>query len=446
MISVSGIRGIVGSGLTPELIVQYVAALGTAFGPGQVYVGRDSRTSGEMVRSAVFSALISVGCDPVDLGVCSTPTVEFAVQESDAVAGVVISASHNPVEWNALKLLDSSGLFLDKDEGARISRIVEERSFQYTNWEGLGVPGSYKHAVEDHISAVLRIPYLDLAAIRKRRFRVVYDCVNGAGATILPDLFDALGCDTHPLNLEPHGHFAHTPEPTPANIEELCKWVRETGSHVGFAVDPDVDRLAIVSEKGDPLGEEYTIVLAASLILSKKKGPVVVNVSTTRAVQDVCRSSDVECLQTPVGESHVVSRMKEVDAVVGGEGNGGVILPDVHPGRDAPVAIALTLQHLTEFNGPLSALWDSMPRYSMTKQKIEIGNVDLDQLIEQLEKAHRGDEFNRIDGLRIDSDDGWVHIRKSNTEPIIRVITEASHLERAKSLSEDTVKQIRALM
>ena len=446
MISVSGIRGVVGGGLSPELIVRYAAALGTLYGPGRVLVGRDSRISGEMVRSAVFSALISVGCDPVDLGICPTPTVEYAVQESNAVAGIIITASHNPVEWNALKLLNGNGLFLNEKEGGRITRIIEDHGYAYKNWETLGTAGAYEGAITDHIDAVLRIPYIDVDVIRKKRFRVAYDCVNGAGGTILPELFESLGCETHPLNLDPSGRFAHAPEPVPANIRRLSDVVRATGSDIGFAVDPDVDRLALVSEKGTPLGEEYTIVLAVHHVLSKEKGPVAVNVSTTRAVQEVCRTFDVPCFLTPVGEIHVVSRMLREKAVIGGEGNGGIILPSVHPGRDAPVGIAVILQLLTEFGGPLSALWESMPHYRMTKEKIHTGETDPETLIQRLREVHQEDRIDLTDGLRIDRTGGWVHVRKSNTEPVIRVIAESSTDKKSKQLCEETLQRLRDWM
>ncbi|MCJ7813424.1 phosphoglucosamine mutase, partial [bacterium] len=269
MISVSGIRGIVGEGLTPQLIVNFSAAVGSYYGKGRVMIGRDSRESGDMVKMAVFSGLMSVGCHPVDLGICPTPTVQMAVRHSDAVGGVVITASHNPVVWNALKLLSSEGLFLTQEEGIEVNQIVEKEQFSFVGWNQIGQVSTYGNAVDDHIDAILNMPYLDIPSVRKRRFRVAFDCVNGAGGTILPKLLNQLGCDIFPLNEESHGRFAHTPEPVPENLKDLCKHVVKNKADIGFAVDPDVDRLAIVAESGEPLGEEYTVTLSTKFILEK---------------------------------------------------------------------------------------------------------------------------------------------------------------------------------
>jgi phosphomannomutase len=446
MIGVSGIRGIVGEGLSPQLITDFSAAVGTFYGAGRVIVGRDSRKTGEMVKSAVFAGLLSVGCSPVDLGVCPTPTVQLRVQNSDAVGGIVITASHNPVEWNALKLLTNEGLFLDSDEGARVQQIVNKKQFHFVSWDDVGPTEIYEHAIQDHINAVLGLSFLDVPNIQKRAFRVAFDCVNGAGGTILPDLFKALGCELFPLNQEPHGRFAHTPEPVPENITDLCRQVHTHHADIGFAVDPDVDRLAIVAETGDPLGEEYTIVLAAKYLLSQKKGKVVVNVSTTRAIDDVARESGAEVIRTSVGEIHVAKKMKEVHAVVGGEGNGGVLLPEAHLGRDAPVAIALTLQHLLESRMKLSELWGRLPQYRMTKKKIAIGSADPDAILHAVRKRYNGEKLVLIDGVKIERPDSWIHIRKSNTEPIIRIIAEAPSEKASELLCTTFVKQIQDII
>jgi len=445
MISVSGIRGIVGEGLTPELIVNFAAATGTFYGRGKVMVGRDSRVTGEMVKGAVLSGLMSVGCHPIDLGICPTPTVQLAVQNSDAVGGIVITASHNPVEWNALKLLSSKGLFLDPEEGAAVKQIIDQKGFGFAAWDEIGRIETYNRAVEDHINSILRIPYLQVDEIHARKFRVAYDCVNGAGSTILPKLLQDLGCETFPINLDPHGQFAHAPEPVPQNIRDLCEHVRETKADIGFAVDPDVDRLAIVAETGTPLGEEYTVVLATRFILSKKKGAVVVNVSTTRAVDDIANTYQSEIIRTPVGEIHVAKGMKASGAVIGGEGNGGVLLPEVHLGRDAPVAIALTLQHLLEFGGTVSELWQSLPQYTMTKKKIEIGTKNPDHILKKIGEKYKDEKLNLIDGLKIERPDSWIHIRKSNTEPIIRIITEAKTSDASEKLCNHFIEQINKL-
>jgi len=443
MISVSGIRGIVGEGLSPELLVNFSAAVGTFYGRGRVMVGRDSRMTGDMVKHAVFSGLMSVGCDPVDLGVVPTPTTQLAVEHSDAVGGIVVTASHNPVEWNALKLLSAEGLFLDEAEGAEVKRIAETKSFRYAPWEKVGRLSAYDRAVDDHIQAVLGIPFLDVTTLRKRKFRVAYDCVNGAGGTILPKLLEAFGCETFPLNQEPHGRFAHTPEPVPANLVDLSHHVLKTGAEIGFAVDPDVDRLAIVAETGEPIGEEYTLTMAVAFVLSKRKGKVVVNVSTTRAVDDVAARFKAEVLRTPVGEIHVAKRMKTSGATIGGEGNGGVILPDVHLGRDAPVAIALTLQHLLESGGTLSDMWKSAPQYTMTKKKVLIDGLDPDAVIQAIWDKHRKEKCNTLDGLKIERPDSWVQIRKSNTEPIIRILSEAKTAEQSEELCDAFISEIK---
>jgi len=446
MISISGIRGIIGDGLTPELVVKFSAAAGTFYGNGNVMVGRDSRVTGEMLKAAVFSGLMSVGCNPVDLGICSTPTVELAVKNSDAVGGIIITASHNPVEWNALKLLTSEGLFLDQKEGETLKQIIEGKKFSYASWDKIGEIKKYDRATEDHIEAVLKIPSINVEKIRKRKFKVAFDCVNGAGGTIIPELLKELGCEIFPMNEEATGRFAHIPEPVPANLQDLCNYVKQTGAEIGFAVDPDVDRCAIVGETGEPIGEEYTVTLATEFILSKKKGPVAVNISTTRAVDDVARKFGIEVIRTPVGEINVAKKMKEIGAVIGGEGNGGVILPDIHLGRDAPVAIALTLQYLIETDKTISELWKSLPRYVMTKKKIEIGNSNPDQILEKVKEAHTHERLNLIDGIKIERPDSWVHIRKSNTEPIIRIIAEAKTKEESEDICDNFFKEIEHLL
>ena len=442
MIGISGIRGIVGEGLSPHLLTRFAAAAGTFYGPGEVIVGRDSRVTGEMVKSAVFSGLLSVGCDPVDIGVCPTPTVQLRTQNTDAVGGIAITASHNPVEWNALKLLNHEGLFLDQEQGIRVQEIEETESFRFVPWDGVGTIRNYNGAIQDHIDAVLNLEFLDVEKIRKRHFRVAFDCVNGAGGTILPKLLESLGCELFPLNQEPHGRFAHTPEPVPENIVDLCRVVRTQKTDIGFAVDPDVDRLAIVAETGEPLGEEYTVVLAANYILSQKTGKVVVNVSTTRAIDEVARKAGAEVIRTPVGEIHVAKKMKEVQAVIGGEGNGGVLLPEIHLGRDAPTAIVLTLQHLVESQQNLSGLWHSLPQYHMTKKKIHIGDIDPDLILETIRLKYKDEKLILVDGVKIERSDSWIHIRKSNTEPIVRVMTEAPTRSASELLNSAFLEEI----
>ncbi|MBN2414983.1 phosphoglucosamine mutase [bacterium] len=446
MISVSGIRGIVGEGLSPLLITEFAAAAGTLYGAGRVMVGRDSRITGEMVQSAVFAGLTAVGCNPVDLGVCSTPTVEMAVQHSDAVGGIVITASHNPVEWNALKLLTSEGLFLDEEQGAAVAGIVQRRGFAWAPWDGIGRVSEKTGASEEHVQAILSLPLIDAAAVRRRGFRVACDCVNGAGGTILPQLFEALGCTVFFLNREPTGRFSHTPEPVPEHLGDLCRLTVSEKADIGFAVDPDVDRCAIIDEEGVPWGEEYTVSFAAAHVLANMKGPVVVNMSTTRAVDDIAAAAGAVCHRTKVGEIHVAKKMLETGAVIGGEGNGGVILPALHAGRDAPLAIALTLQALTERRCTASAARGSLPGYAMAKEKLHIGDSDPDAIMETLRQRFSGERVSALDGLKIDFPDHWVHIRKSNTEPIIRVIAEAGTLNAARAACGEYIDAISALM
>lgn len=445
MISVSGIRGIGGNGLSPELIANYSAAMGTYIGPGPVMIGRDTRVTGEMVWHAVCSGLMAVGCDPIDLGIVPTPTTQLAVEKSNALAGIMITASHNPIEWNGLKFIGEEGLFFDEAQGLEVKRIVESKSFRYVPWDKIGHFSTKTDAIRDHIEAILSIPYLDVQAIRKRKFKVAFDTVNGTGGLILPELLKALGCEVYPLHAEPHGRFSRNPEPLPEHLTELSKWVLKYNADIGFALDPDGDRCAIVAENGTPIGEEYTVALAVQFVLSKKRGPVVVNVSTTRAVDDIASQFGISVIRTKVGEIHVAKKMKECQAVIGGEGNGGVILPDVHLGRDGPVAVALTLQSLIESDKPISQVWHSLPQYHMAKKKISIDSGDPQLIFQKLEALYASEKTNTLDGLKIDRPDSWVQIRKSNTEPILRVMAEAPTAEQALSLCQSMIEKIQQI-
>lgn len=445
MISVSGIRGIVGHGLTPELVANYAAGVGTFFGPGPVLVGRDTRVTGEMVWHAVCSGLMSVGCDPIDLGIVPTPTTQLAVEKSNAVAGIVITASHNPVEWNALKLIGPDGLFLDEAQGLEVKQIVESKSFRYVGWDKMGRFSVKTDAIREHIESVLAIPYLDVDAIRKRKFKVAFDTVNGTGGLILPELLKRLGCELYPLYTEPNGKFSRNPEPLPEHLTELSKWVVENRADIGFALDPDGDRCAIVAENGMPIGEEYTVALAVQFVLSKKKGPVVVNISTTRAVDDIASQFGVSVIRTKVGEIHVAKKMKECQAVIGGEGNGGVILPDVHLGRDAPVAVALTLQALAESGKTISHLWQSLPQYYIIKKKVSIDSGDPQRILQKLEMLYASEKINTMDGVKIEKSDSWIQIRKSNTEPILRIMAEAPTPEQALAICNKIILEIQKI-
>ncbi|MBN2013425.1 phosphoglucosamine mutase [candidate division KSB1 bacterium] len=442
MVSISGVRGIVGEGLTPQVTLNFAQAFGTFLGNGKVVVGRDSRVTGEMMKNAVFAGLLAVGSDIIDIGVCATPTVQMAVEHLGARGGIAITASHNPIEWNALKLIDATGMFLDEQQGQQVIRIVEEKSFDHVTWEKIGKVEKYDMATNDHLDAILKLDFIDAEKIASRKFKVAVDCVNGAGGVIIPELMKRLGCETVYINREPSGVFPRSPEPVPENLKELCKKVKEEKADIGFAVDPDVDRLAIVSEKGKPLGEEYTLALAVNYVAQKKRGPVVVNASVTKAIDDLAKKYRSEVVRTKVGEIHVAKKMKEIEAAIGGEGNGGVILPELHLGRDAPLGIALTLQQLAEFDGSISMLHRMLPQYFQSKKKVELADKATATIIDKIIKQYAKEKIDLIDGIKIQWDNEWVHIRASNTEPIIRILAEAKSMERADALCYKFIKEI----
>jgi len=445
MVGVSGIRGVIGSGLNPDTITKFSSAFGSFMNKGKVIVGRDARPTGEIVKQAVISSLLATGCDVIDLDLAPTPTIQLAVKNCNANGGIAITASHNPIEWNALKLLGENGLFLDPDQGEQVLQLVKSGKFDYQNWDSIGNLTKYDSAIDDHIDAILELPFIHADEIKQRKFKVVIDAVNSVGGIILPKLLKKFGCEITALNCEPTGIFAHDPEPLPENIKELAKTVKKTGADIGIAVDPDGDRLAFVSEKGDTLGEEYTLVLAVDFILSKKKGPVVTNLSTTRALDDLANKYGVTVQRTKVGEIHVVKKMQEINAVIGGEGNGGVILPDVHLGRDAPVGVALILQYLTEFDDRLSDLYQTLPQYVMTKGKIDLENSDINKILSTIRENHSSEICDMTDGLKIIREDSWIHLRASNTEPIIRIYTEARDVEESKKLCHIFINEIRSI-
>jgi len=428
MVSVSGIRGRVGEALTPEVVARYAAGFGawaSRHGTSRsVVVGRDSRVSGPMFHHAVLSALQSVGCDVIDVGLTTTPTCQLAVEHHHAAGGLMISASHNPIEWNALKFIGPTGLFLESSEGVEMRGLVES-GIPRARWDQLGQIGPDDGAVQRHIDRVLAIPYLDVEGIRRRRFSVGLDCVRGAGAIIMPSLLDRLGCRVTAINLETDGLFPRPPEPIAENLGDLERLVLRVGAAIGFAVDPDVDRLALISDAGKAIGEDFTLALAAQVVLRHKRGPVVTNLSTSRIVEDVANAANVPVIRAPVGEVNVAVRMRDEHAPVGGEGNGGVILSEVHLGRDAPVGAALLLQLLHEDNLTLSQIVAGLPRYSIVKDKLDRPNASLDTVYEALRAAFPGAAADTQDGLRLSWPDRWVHVRPSGTEPIVRVIAEA---------------------
>ncbi len=446
MVSVSGIRGIVGNGLEPETIVKYASAYADFCGEGAIVIGSDGRISGEMVRNIIIGTLQAKGNDVVDLGVCPTPTVLLNVKKLKASGGISISASHNPNEWNALKLLNNLGEFMTPDENIQMLSNLDEANKNYKTWDKLGKYTFYEEGLKNHIKDVLDLELINVEAIRKRKFKVLLDCVNGAGGYSMPQLLDELGCEVTKINCEKSGIFPRLPEPIPENLTGTMEAIKNSDVDLGIVVDPDVDRLVLLTEKGEPFGEENTITQAVKFILSKKKGNAAVNLSTTRAVDDVAKETDSKVFRSPVGEANVVKKMKEIGAVIGGEGSGGVIYPALHYGRDALVGTAITLQHLLEFGGKMSELKKSLPEYFIAKRKIEIGSSNPDFIIKQLIKKYAGEKINEEDGLRIDFSDHWVHFRKSNTEPIIRCIAEAKTEESANNYADEYLDEIKKMI
>jgi len=451
MVSISGIRGIVGSTLTPEVVVKYASAFAEYCGKGRIVIGRDGRITGKSIGHLVSSTLLQMGSDVTALGICPTPTVALAVEKTKAAGGISITASHNPMIWNGLKFFGRTGLFLDAEENLDFWRIAESPGRRYAAWDKQGKHSALESFLDEHVKTVLSLHYIQPELIRKRRFKVVLDCNNAAGGMIVPRLLKELGCDIVEMNCNVSGIFSHIPEPIPENLRDLSKKVRKEKADIGIAVDPDVDRLVLIDELGEPFGEEYTIANVVKFVLDKESSRkakskfVVVNLSTTRAVQDIATAHGYATVRTPVGEINVAKKMKEIGAIVGGEGSGGVILPQAHFGRDAIVGIALTLQHLAEFGGTVSELKKTMPQYSITKGKVEIGKLEPDSVLSQIKNkfAARG-SVNTDDGLKIDFADSWVHLRKSNTEPIVRIIAEAPERKAADRLVREFTQEIRS--
>jgi phosphomannomutase len=447
MISVSGMRGHVGTDLTPELVARHAAALGAwvrSAAPGEaaggrptVVLGRDARTSGPMFARAAAAGLMSVGVDVVDLGVVPTPTVQLAVEHHHAGAGLILTASHNPIEWNALKFVGPDGIFLDAAAGERVRGLAEQGPPR-AGWDGIGEVRADPEAVTRHLDAILRLPVIDVAAIRGRRFHVALDCVRGAGAVAILPLLERLGCRVSGINLEPDGRFPRAPEPVPENLGELGRLVRESGAELGFAVDPDVDRLALVDGSGRAIGEDYTLAFAVRAVLDGRskpaKGPtVVVNLSTSLVVEDAARSVGATVLRAPVGEANVARAIRERGAVIGGEGNGGVMYPELHIGRDAPLGVALILHLLATSGVTIADLVEGSPRYTIVKAKAPRSS-QLGPLYERLRRRFADAAADDRDGLRLSWADRWLHIRPSGTEPIVRLIAEAPTASEAEAL------------
>lgn len=455
MVSISGIRGIIGKSLTPEVIVRYASAFGEycrrrSPSAPSVVIGRDGRITGKVLANVVASTLVAQGVDVRAIGICPTPTVQLAVELGVATGGISVTASHNPMEWNGLKFMAGTGMFLDAGENQELLEIASKEQ-SYALWNALGSHTPDDSWIRRHIDAVLALRYIDRGAIARRRFKVVLDCVNAAGGVIVPQLLRDLGCEVIEMNCEVSGIFRHTPEPLPENLTDLASRVRAEKADLGIAVDPDVDRLVLINERGEPYGEEYTVASAVSFVLGKerqsgRRAQVVVNLSTTRAVEDIARAFDAELTRTPVGEINVAKKMKELGALIGGEGSGGVILPELHCGRDAIVGIGLILQMLTESGGTLSALKATLPQYSIAKGKIETGTTPPDDILLALQSSlPPGGRVNMDDGVRIDYPGYWVHFRKSNTEPIVRIIAEARSPGEASAVLEDFKKRLLSL-
>lgn len=455
--SIAGIRGTiggaVGDNLTPIDIVKFTSAYSAYIretGSGtqharrmRVVVGRDARMSGQMVERLVHGTLTACGVDVIDAGLCTTPGVEMAVTHYGADGGIILTASHNPRQWNALKLLNSHGEFLSAEAGARILKMVEACEFTYPGVDELGSVVEHIDFLPEHIAAILALPLVDAARVKERRFRVVVDAVNSVGGVAIPAILEALGCEVIPLNCEPTGEFAHNPEPLPEHLTEISAAVVREKADLGVVVDPDVDRLALVCEDGSMFGEEYTLVAVADYVLSRTPGNTVSNLSSTRALADVTHSRGGEYFPAAVGEVNVVAKMKEVGAVIGGEGNGGVIYPALHYGRDALVGVALFLTHLAGSGLAMTALRASYPDYYISKNRIDLTpDVDTDAVLARVKKAFSDEKITDIDGVKIDFTDGWVHLRKSNTEPIIRLYCEAKDKASAEALTKTVLDKL----
>ena len=443
MVSVSGIRGIFGVDLNPENLAQYAAAFGTWAKGGKIVIGRDSRVTGELCERVVISALQSVGCDVVMLGVVPTPTVAMGVLRHKASGGIILSASHNPAEWNALKLLNGKSEFLDAEQGAEVMSIAAKREIAYQDYRHLGEVTRDDQILDYHIGKILALPYIDVQTIKNRNFTVAIDAVNGAGSETVPYLLRSLGVsNVICMNCTPNGLFPHNPEPIPEHLTDICDKVKETRADIGIVVDPDVDRLALVMNNGELLGEEYTLALATQFMMENEPGPCATNLSSSNVTQDIAKSFGQTCYQAAVGEINVVKEMQKRNAVIGGEGNGGVINPDLHYGRDALVGIAMTLQYLAEKDTDLASFRKSLPDYRIVKMKKPLEGLDPDAVLEALKLRYQDKKPVTIDGLKLFFDEGWVHIRKSNTEPIVRIYAEAKDPGKAVELANRVMDEI----
>ncbi|MEZ4851820.1 MAG: phosphoglucosamine mutase [Bacteroidia bacterium] len=453
--SISGIRGTlggsIGSNLTPVDIVHFASAFGTWLtlktNSRTVVIGRDARPSGEMVYQIVSGTLVGLGLKVIDLGISTTPTVEMAVPELKAAGGIILTASHNPVDWNALKLLNYRGEFVTKKDGLEILEILTNKYYRFSEVKDLGLIVQDDSFLDFHIKEILNLKLVDRYAIKRSKLKVVVDGVNSSGGIAVPELLKALGVnDIIKLNCQPNGWFSHNPEPLAQHLTEICDMVKDTGADLGIVVDPDVDRLVFIDNEGKMFGEEYTLVAIADYILSYKKSAVVSNLSSSRALKDVAEKHGCRYHAAAVGEVNVVEIMKRTDALIGGEGNGGIIYPQLHYGRDALVGIALFLSHLVKSNKTCAELRAQYPDYYMAKKKIQlIEGINVERILEDFRKKHQNENITDIDGIKIDFDDSWVHLRRSNTEPIVRIYTEAKTQEEADQLADKVIDELKSL-
>ncbi|WP_224999282.1 phosphoglucosamine mutase [Cesiribacter sp. SM1] len=455
--SISGIRGTIGGqsgeALTPIDVVTFAAAFGSWIkdksGNSKIVIGRDARPSGDMVSKLVSATLQGLGISVVDLGLSTTPTVEMAVTAEGAGGGIIITASHNPVQWNALKLLNGKGEFISAKDGEEVLKIAEDRSFTFAEVKKLGDYELNEQYLDEHINKILALPLVDVEAIKKKNFSVVVDAVNSSGGIAVPKLLKALGVkQVKQLFCEPNGQFPHNPEPLPEHLGDICREIKNGKYHLGIVVDPDVDRLALISDDGEPFGEEYTLVAVADYVLEQQGGGnTVSNLSSSRALRDVTEKHKGSYAAAAVGEVNVVDKMKETGAVIGGEGNGGIIYPELHYGRDALVGIALFLSHLAKWGKSAAMLRTKYPNYHISKNKIELTpDIDVDRVLQEIQQRYSKHDINTIDGVKIDFENEWVHLRKSNTEPIIRIYSESASQATAEHLSKKIISDIKEVI
>ncbi len=455
--SISGIRGTIGGrvneNLTPLDVVKFTSAFGTWLQQNNnkkdltLVIGRDARISGAMINSLVIATLQGLGIHVIDLGLSTTPTVEVMVPELKADGGIILTASHNPKQWNALKLLNHKGEFITGKNGAEVLALAESEDFDYAEVDELGSYETRKDGIDIHIEKILNLPAVDAEAIRPKKYKVVVDAVNSTGGIAIPQLLEELGCEVVKLYCEPNGHFPHNPEPLKEHLGDICELVKREKADLGIVVDPDVDRLALVDENGELFGEEYTLVAVADYLLKRTPGTAVSNLSSSRALRDVAHRLNSEYFASAVGEVNVVTLMKEKNAVIGGEGNGGIIYPELHYGRDSLVGVALFLTHLAKENKTVSELRAGYPAYFMGKKKLELTpDIDVDALLTKVKNYYQNEKISTVDGVKIDFEKNWVHLRKSNTEPIIRIYTEAFSQEEADELGDQMIIKIRELL